>query len=204
VTQRGPYAKGKVKRAEILNAALQIIDQQGYSAATVKNLAEAVGLSQMGLLHYFGSKEALFLEILRHNDEVTTVKVDAPNADFSENMAAGVLRGLDDQIASPGMTQLTLRVVGEATEPDHMAHGFVQNRYMWMRQIVIDAVTRLQADGSLPAGLDANAVAALVFAAWDGLQIQWMYDPSLDVHACMAYLLKALGFEPTPPVRDEQ
>lgn len=61
---RGPYAKGKAKRAEILDTALRVIAEQGYSGATVKQLADAVGLSQNGLLHYFGSKDNLFLEIL--------------------------------------------------------------------------------------------------------------------------------------------
>jgi len=203
VKQRGPYAKGKAKRAEILNAALRIIDQQGYSAATVKNLADAVGLSQMGLLHYFGSKEALFLDILRHNDDVTAVKVDAAHTDFSQEIVSGILRGLDEQVASSGMTQLTLRVVGEATEPDHMAHEFVRNRYEWMREIVTGAIGRLQAAGRLPAELNANVIATLVFAAWDGLQMQWMYDPNVNAHACMVYLLKALGIEPTEPTADD-
>ena len=65
---RGPYAKGVAKRREILDAALEIVDRHGYSAATVQELAAAVGLSPNGLLHYFGSKASLFAQIVEHFD----------------------------------------------------------------------------------------------------------------------------------------
>src|SRR6478735_2111131 len=111
---RGLYAKGKAKRAEILDVALEVIARQGYSGATVKHLADAVGLSQNGLLHYFGSKDALFAEILRHRDEIAAIQVDAENKDFAEGLAESILVAVDDEISSPGMAQLALRLTGEA------------------------------------------------------------------------------------------
>src|SRR6187402_3711968 len=68
--RRGSYAKGVAKREEILERALEVIAREGYRGASVKELADAVGLSQAGLLHYFDSKEELFTEILRKRDEV--------------------------------------------------------------------------------------------------------------------------------------
>ena len=70
MARRGSYAKGVAKREEILERALEVIAREGYRGASVKELAEAVGLSQAGLLHYFDSKEELFTEILRKRDEV--------------------------------------------------------------------------------------------------------------------------------------
>lgn len=193
---RGPYAKGKAKRAEILDVALEVIGRDGYSSATVKHLADAVGLSQNGLLHYFGSKDALFLEILRHRDEVAAIQVDAPNSDFAQDLVERILAAVDEEVSSPGMTRLALRVTGEATEPDHAGHEFLQARYEAIRAVVSDAVTRLQAAGAISPQVDPVAVSALLFASWDGLQIQRMYDESIDVHAHMVYLLRALGIGP--------
>ena len=68
--RRGSYAKGVAKREEILERALEVIAREGYRGASVKELADAVGLSQAGLLHYFDSKEELFTEIVRKRDEV--------------------------------------------------------------------------------------------------------------------------------------
>ena len=64
MAERGAYAKGVAKREEILAAALTIIGEQGFRRASVREIAEAVGLSPAGLLHYFGLKEQLFVAIL--------------------------------------------------------------------------------------------------------------------------------------------
>src|SRR6187402_3052279 len=88
---RGPYAKGKAKRAEILDVALEVIARDGYTSATVKHLADAVGLSQNGLLHYFGSKDALFLEILKHRDELVAVQVNPGAQNFADDLVERIL-----------------------------------------------------------------------------------------------------------------
>jgi AcrR family transcriptional regulator len=192
---RGPYAKGKAKRAEILDVALDVIDREGYASATVKELADAVGLSQNGLLHYFGSKDALFAEILRRRDEVTAVQIDAEHQDFADDLVQRILLAVDDEATSPGFTQLSLRVTGEATEPGHVAHDFLHDRYENVRFVIRDAVTRLQTAGRLSPEIDPAVAASLVFAAWDGLRLQWMYDKSIDIRANLLYLLRALGIE---------
>ncbi|RZT66491.1 TetR family transcriptional regulator [Microcella alkaliphila] len=193
--ERGPYAKGIAKRAEILDAALEVIVREGYSGATVKRLADAVGLSQNGLLRYFGSKDALFAEILRRRDELANDEVDITDPDFAETLVDRLLQAVDEQVASPGMAQLSLRVTGEATEPDHLAHDFIRERYASIRKVVEDAILALQQTGRMDADIDPAAVAALVYASWDGLQIQWMYDDTIDVRARMTYLVRALGIE---------
>ncbi|MBS1674133.1 MAG: helix-turn-helix transcriptional regulator, partial [Actinobacteria bacterium] len=72
MAKRGAYAKGVVKREEILAAALEIVGRLGYRNASVREIADAVGLSPAGLLHYFGTKEELFVEILRARDALDT------------------------------------------------------------------------------------------------------------------------------------
>ncbi|MFF3222514.1 helix-turn-helix domain-containing protein [Nocardia suismassiliense] len=52
--------------------------QRGYLATSVAELAEAVGLSQGGLLHYFGSKEELFVAVLRKRDEIDVAGLHGP------------------------------------------------------------------------------------------------------------------------------
>lgn len=192
---RGPYAKGKAKRAEILDVAVQVIARNGYSGATVKELADAVGLSQNGLLHYFGSKDALFAEILRRRDEITAIEVDYEHPDFIGSLVQNLLTAAEEEQTSPGMEQLFLRVTGEATEPDHLAHEYIRDRYARMRQLVSNGLARLQEDGRLSPNVDHETVSALVFASWDGLRIQWMYDKSIDVRSHMAYVLQSLGVD---------
>ena len=51
----------------------------------------------------------------------------------------------------------------------------------------------LQASGSLRADLDPALVAALVIAASDGLQTQWLLDASVDHEAALALLDRLLA-----------
>jgi AcrR family transcriptional regulator len=52
-------------REELMRAALTLFTQRGYSATTVRELVEAAGVTKPVLYYYFGSKEGLFLELMR-------------------------------------------------------------------------------------------------------------------------------------------
>ncbi|MFF2053540.1 TetR/AcrR family transcriptional regulator [Leifsonia sp. NPDC058194] len=190
---RGPYAKGVAKRAEILRTALTVIAENGYSGATVKELAEAVGLSQNGLLHYFGSKDALFVEILRYQSDVVSLAVDPEHTDFSVGFVSRILDAVSDSLEQVGLSQLLLSVTTDATEADHIAHAFVRERYEVFRELTSTVLAELQRRGQVPEGTDPDAAATIIASAFDGLQLQWLYDRSLDVRGRMAYLLVALG-----------
>jgi TetR/AcrR family transcriptional regulator len=52
-------------REKLMEAALTLFTQRGYSATTVRELVEAAGVTKPVLYYYFGSKEGLFLELMR-------------------------------------------------------------------------------------------------------------------------------------------
>lgn len=52
-------------RERILDAALERFATQGYAATSVRELVEAVGCTKPALYYHFGSKEDLFLELVR-------------------------------------------------------------------------------------------------------------------------------------------
>src|SRR3974390_2447936 len=51
-------------RAEILAAARQLFAEEGYSGTTTRAIAAAAKVNVSLILHYFGSKEDLFLEAI--------------------------------------------------------------------------------------------------------------------------------------------
>lgn len=67
--KRGSYSKGVLKRQEILSQALKLIAENGFESTKLRELAESVNLSEADLLHYFGTKDDLYVEILRENDK---------------------------------------------------------------------------------------------------------------------------------------
>jgi len=188
---RGSYAKGVAKRDEILTTALEVIAKNGYSKTSIRELAAAVGLSQTGLLHYFGTKEELFIEVLRKRDAVDagdeftagTYAFD-PEADFTEGFISVVRHNSE----VPGLVQLYARFSTEATEPGHPARAYFEDRNAVFRREVAAAIRRQQARGSADPTLDADRAAAILLAASDGLQTEWMLDPSIDMAEHMLYL----------------
>ncbi|TYL54642.1 TetR/AcrR family transcriptional regulator [Agromyces mariniharenae] len=172
------------KREEILTAALDVIARNGYRRTSVRELADAVGLSQAGLLHYFSSKEELFQEILRKRDEVDASAFES----MHESPIEGFFAVIRHNSEVPGLVQLYAQVSTEAGDPDHPAREFFIERYKQFRAMFSQLIRDEQAAGRIDADLDADRIANLFLAAADGLQTQWMLDPSIDMADHVAYL----------------
>jgi len=62
-----------------------------------------------------------------------------------------------------------------------------------VREDIAQRVRLHQRDGILREDVDPDAVAALVIAASDGLQTQWLLDPDAPQDAALALLEKLLA-----------
>lgn len=54
---------------EILPAAIQVLSQKGYAAASLQDIADEVGLLKGSLYHYISSKESLLYRIFQESHE---------------------------------------------------------------------------------------------------------------------------------------
>lgn len=177
MTRRGQYAKGAAKREEILAVALDVVAEHGCRKASNREIAARVGLTQPGLMHYFGSREELFVELLRARDQR-----DLPGfLDSGRPSIEGFFTTIQHNTTVPGLVQLYIEFSAEASIGKHPAHEFFVERYAAVRGMLVDAVHRAQEEGQLGPHLDAEAAAATLMAAADGLQQQWLLDNSLDM-----------------------
>lgn len=170
-TTRGPYAKGVAKREEILTKALEVIARQGYRKTSTRELAAAVGLSEAGLLHYFGSKEKLFEAVLRARDEADTERL-RDHEDVVTKLVAIVRHNSD----VPGLVQLYSTFSAEAGDPQHGAHEYFVERYQRLREGLAEGVRERQSDGTISTAADPEKIATLLIALSDGLQIQSQFE----------------------------
>jgi AcrR family transcriptional regulator len=188
---RRSYAKGVAKREEILTTALDVIATRGFNGATLRDLAEASGLSITGLVHHFGTKEELLIEVLRRRDEIN---IDLGLfTDEGHATTAAMIDELDRLVtynaSHPGLIALYSNLSVDAAHPEHPGHEYFRERYAHGRELGAEALRRLQDAGELPTDLDAAELATVITAAVDGLQILSLYDESLD----MTRSLNALG-----------
>jgi AcrR family transcriptional regulator len=73
--------EGASGREQILDAAAEMFSEQGYSAASTRRIAEAVGVKQASLYYHFASKQDILAELL-----AGTVR---PSLAFSARLARG-------------------------------------------------------------------------------------------------------------------
>lgn len=186
MTERG-YAKGRAKRAEILDRALEVFGEVGYRGASLREIAARCGISHPGLLHHFPTKQALLLAVLERRDE-------SAQAAVRETGATGVaeLRQILDHYAGNAgrrdVVELFATLSAEATDPAHPAHAFFTDRY---GQVVADFVavySAIRDEGALRPDVEPAGAARELVALMDGVQVQWLFDPdSVD----MAGLVRA-------------
>jgi AcrR family transcriptional regulator len=179
MTRRGSYAKGIAKREQILTVALDLVAQQGFRRTSIKDIADAVGLTQAGLLHYFDSKDELWVEILRRRDAIDNA-TDWGAADPAELLAAIVRHNAE----VPGLVQMFVNLsAAAATDPEHPAHAYFRERYENSRRTMAADFRSMQQDGRLRTDVDPEELTSVLLAVSDGMQIQWLFDPSRDMAA---------------------
>lgn len=187
--RRGAYAKGIAKREEILERALEVIARDGYDSASIRAIADAVGLSQAGVLHYFSSKEELYTEVLRKRDMKDRARFWPTYPDVEAIQAQqGYLALMRHNAEVPGLVELFSRMSVDAAAPDHPAHDFFIERGLYVRDMfVMSHAPRVRP------GVDLEALAKLVQATADGVQLQWLLDPSIDMVAPIEALFTSIN-----------
>ncbi|MEU2821319.1 TetR/AcrR family transcriptional regulator [Streptomyces bacillaris] len=168
-------ARSEERRAEILRATLEVIAERGYRGATLGAVAERVGLTQQGLLHYFPTKEALLVAVLEDRDRWDTGGGGRGGGDGAWRLE--LLGSLVEYNAMrPGIVQTFSALLGESVTEEHPAREFFTRRYTQVRAGMA-ATLRAEYGETLPGGLTPERAAVLLVAVMDGLQYQWLLDP---------------------------
>jgi AcrR family transcriptional regulator len=176
------YLEGTKRRAAITRAAARLFALNGYRDASLASIASEADLTQQGLLHHFPSKPDLLRAVLRDRERRDKKLV----ADMIEQSPDDVVRVLKMLLAHHASERsdalLHIVVSAEATSASHPAHEFFVARNIRVRNALSRSI-RKQAAGSGISDAEINALAAISIAVMDGLQLQWLLDPEVDMAA---------------------
>lgn len=190
VRPKGRYAKGIARRQEILDKAIEVFARRGSQKTSLRAIAQEVGVTHAALTHYFGSLEELLVAVYSESQHKPSKERPLP-PDASPAMAMSISAEANREI--PGLVQLYSTLVAMALEDNHpIAQRFATERFARLREEITEQVIRLQESGHVRAGLDPVQVAALVIAASDGLQIQWLLDEKINHEAALEMLDRLL------------
>ncbi len=182
-------ARSEERRAEIVRAALEVIAERGYRGASMAAVAERVGLTQQGVLHYFPTKNALLVAVLKERDQWDAVPGQRWRLDLLGSL-------VEYNAMRPGVVQTFSALLGESVTEGHPARDFFTGRYEEVRASMA-SVLRAEYGERLPGGLPPERVAPLLVAVMDGLQFQWLLDPdAVDMPAAFRDFVALLDAGP--------
>ena len=191
---RRSYPKGVRRRQQILDSAIALLAQRGMDRASLRTIGEAIGVSHAALRHYFSSRDELLVEAYRTHE--ARAASDAPATD--ETAVGLIAAAAERNRAIPGLVELYATLTTDALQEQHAAtREFVRGRFQSLRADLAARIESGQRAGRIAAGIDPVDAAALVIAASDGLQIQWLLDPgTVDVGRSLALLERLLPGAP--------
>ena len=172
------YPKGSAKRLEILDAALEVFTTEGYRATSLRGIAERAHITPAGIMHYFDSKEQLLSAVLQHRDAMDVRRADL---DTPTNPVETLAQVMDANMKVPGLVMLYLTIAAAAVDPDHPAHDYLERRYHLLSGWLTSWITEMSQAGLVPKVVYPAGVATAIVAQADGIQFQWLLDPSVDM-----------------------
>jgi AcrR family transcriptional regulator len=193
----GGYRKGRIRREDIITAAIEVYAEAGYHGSSLREIAKRAGITHAGLLYYFPTKEALLAAVLERRDAV-----DAERERLSIPPGLDVLRHLialaEHNARHPGIVDLYVRLAAEAVAPDHPAHAYFERHYRHARDCTCRSFRAMAERGELRDAVDPAYAALTFIALMDGLQVQWLTTPDLDMVGALRSYLQSIVTVPFP------
>lgn len=208
-TTAGGYAPGRARQERILAAADALFGEVGYRSASLREIASRSGISHPTLLYHFPNKRALLFAVIEARREAEKSAFGLDGDDAAE-LFTNILLHAQYNSTRRGLIELFVLQSAEATGAEHPARQYFKEHYRRARSYYARAYRLAAEQGLLRDGVNLATAADRLIALQDGLQIQWMYDPSIDVPNAMRdalseHLLLDFSeiFELAPPVPEE-
>jgi AcrR family transcriptional regulator len=172
-------------RQRIIEATVRVLARDGYAAASVKDIANEAGVAP-GLVHYyFKTKEELVAAAVAEGCQPAPW----PAAENAIEAAREALRTIEEPSDDELQFQALFReMLGTATRNEEVREALVLSIRAEREKIeaAARAVMAQRGESSLH---KAPAVAAVVWAATFGINVQRALDPEFDVSAAVDALI---------------
>ena len=174
------------RRIEMLRAAAELICERGFGDTRIADVAKRAGVSSALVIYYFGTRDRLLVDALRHSEESGYEAMEQKLAEISslrERLSLLIkwtcVPEADNEI--PGAWGLWFDLWAQAFRHDEVKAGRVELDARW-RAMIADAVKSAAPD----IDVDVRTFALEFSALLDGLSIQVaLEDPEVD--SALAY-----------------
>jgi AcrR family transcriptional regulator len=206
--ERSLTAQGASSRERILDAAVELISERGYSATSVDALCRRAGIVKTALYWHFGSKEGLLAAVI---DRVASAWIEeiqktAYQAGDPQERLSRALQGMRTIVEQrPQLLKLLLAVLLERAGDDDETRAALQRVFVRARRAVVEGI-----ESTVPGVRDPDLIAHTIMSLVQGALLLRLADPEgadLDrlfadlrhtVVLVMADRLRELGQLPGP------
>ncbi|GGI15077.1 AcrR family transcriptional regulator [Galliscardovia ingluviei] len=176
----------EARKQEIIEASVKLISERGFNGISLRDVADAVGISQPGLLHYVGNKDGLLSLLITDIYDMTGTPSDfmksgLPGSDPEGMHFPAYLRFLVRHNAHRRqMVQLYMVLETESFNIDHPLHKYFEHRpeEVWKHYS--------QYSWKLPPGMQWDVhmrpFVRKSIEAMDGIQLRWLRQPPIDFY----------------------
>ncbi|MDL5350969.1 TetR/AcrR family transcriptional regulator [Microbacterium sp. zg-YB36] len=194
------------RRNEILDAAVEVFGSKGSSGGTLSDVADRVGMTHAGILHHFGSKDQLLLEMLAHRDKTDVAGLEGAHIPDGVDLFRHLVRTAMRNAQRAGVVQAYVVLSAESVTDDHPGRDYFLHRYRTLREEAAEAFRALCEDRGVDAPDTIAQASAAVLAVMDGLQVQWLLDPTdVDLGRATEFGIEAIVaavLDPPEPLLD--
>ncbi len=183
----------RAKREQILKAAVEIFGNKGSTNGTLADVAEQVGITHAGVLHHFGSKQKLLLEVLAYRDQADVQDLAEKHIPDGPELFVHLVRTAFANERRPGIVQAYTVLSSESVTDDHPGREYFEDRYTTLRREVSDAFALLCDQEGVTDRSAVAAASAAILAVMDGLQLQWLLHPEIiDLGDASEFAIRAI------------
>jgi len=167
----------------LVQAAIEVVAQEGVSAVTFDNVGRQAGFSRGLASQHFGSKQGLIEAVIAHlqvREQARLAEIAADARSGLEAVLAYVELGLAD-MAGKGEGQAYVKLLSSAVaEGADMRATFAAN-HAKVQDHLAQLLRKGQADGSVRPDLDCEATGLMIGCLLFGFAMQLHVDPNLAI-----------------------
>lgn len=190
--RRAARVPAEQRRTEIVQVAHEVFGARGFHKASLAEIGDRVGITHQGVLHHFGSKEQLFVEVLLHRERLDVADFENQEPPRGPELLRHLVLTAAVNTGRLGLVQSYVVLSAESVTDGHPAQASFRDRFAVLRALVDDALRAACDPDRLPPTDEVDDAASSIIAVMDGLQVQWLLEPdAVDMPRAVALVIDA-------------
>ena len=169
------------RRQQIIDASAACFARGGFHRTTMQDICNEAGLSPGALYRYFESKEEIILAMCDrgHDEDVATIR-EAMELNDTAAILGELIRIYFSGIADHESCALMVELLSEATRNEKIGES-MREGWVKIMEPMAALMTKAQERGDVSPDLDPTAVASVMMGVYQGLVLQHLIHPDMDV-----------------------